>query len=127
MRGLPADPGDERGRPLGVHALRRGASIPFIHALDVVERATVCIDLDMIHARKTYGATLEIERRRPRSSSPTARAKPSAIVDTETFEASEPAIRGGVGDGRDGRWLRLPRRAASRAASSSSASAASCS
>ncbi len=34
-----------------------GGAHPFIHALDVVEGATVCIDLEMLKPKDTYGAT----------------------------------------------------------------------
>ena len=53
-----------------------GGAHPFIHALDVVEGATVCIDLEMLKPKDTYGATLaDVRATAPRSSSRTARAR----------------------------------------------------
>ena len=61
MRGYPITRDDERGRPLGVHALRRRGSHPFVHALDTVGREAMCIDLDALAgARDLYDLRLDL-------------------------------------------------------------------
>ena len=89
MRGFPqtratsADGGWE-------YTLYDGGEHPFIHALDVVDAKTVCIDLDMIQARQTYGATLEMSADGSAIELTDRKGTLRALVDTETHEAREP-------------------------------------
>jgi len=93
------EPGEMRGQPQTratsadgrwEYTLYDGGEHPFIHALDVANAATVCIDLDMIHARNTYGAELtvndigEVELT-------DRRGELRAVVNPESFEATEPS------------------------------------
>ena len=67
-----------------------GGGEPFIHALDVVEGATVCIDLPMISPGKTYGAKLEIGDDGSSVELYDRKETMHAVVDGETLEAAEP-------------------------------------
>ena len=93
------EPGEMRGFPQTrvtspdggwEYTLYDGGEHPFIHALDVVNAKTVCIDLDMIHARQTYGATLEMTADGSAIEVMDRRGTLRATVDTATHEASEP-------------------------------------
>jgi hypothetical protein len=66
-----------------------GGGEPFIHALDVVEGATVCIDLPMIRRRDVYSSTLRIGDGSSLELVDRA-GETRAIVNPETLEASEP-------------------------------------
>ena len=72
------------------YTLYDGGEHPFIHALDVVEAATVCIDLDMIRAKDTYGATLAMSEDESAIELTDRRGDLRAVIDSETFEATEP-------------------------------------
>ena len=72
------------------YTLYDGGEHPFIHALDVVEAATVCIDLDMIRAKDTYGATLAMSEDESAIEFTDRRGDLRAVIDSETFEATEP-------------------------------------
>jgi len=67
-----------------------GGGEPFIHALDVVEGATVCIDLPMISPGKTYGATLEIGDDGTSVELFDSKRVRRAVVDADSLEANEP-------------------------------------
>jgi len=67
-----------------------GGADPFIHALDVDEGATVCIDVPMIKPKDTYSARLEIGEDGAEIELSDRRGMPRAVVDTATFEAREP-------------------------------------
>ena len=93
------EPGEMRGFPQTratspdgrwEYTLYDGGEHPFIHALDVVEGATVCIDLEMIGARDTYGATLEPSDDGASLELSDRRGDVRALVDTESFEVTEP-------------------------------------
>jgi hypothetical protein len=90
MRGLPqtrvtsADGGWE-------YTLYDGGEHPFIHALDVVDAKTVCIDLDMIKARDTAGATLAMSSDGGSIELTDRKGELRAVVDTDTYEATEPS------------------------------------
>jgi MYXO-CTERM domain-containing protein len=93
------EPGEMRGFPQTrvtsadgrwENTLYDGGEHPFIHALNVAEGVTVCIDLDMIHARQTYGATLGMSEDGGQIQLTDRKGELRAVVDTETFEAREP-------------------------------------
>jgi len=93
------EPGEMRGFPQTratsadghwEYTLYDGDEHPFIHALDVAEGATVCIDLEMIHAKQTYGATLEMSDDGSMILLTDRKGELRAVVDTETFETREP-------------------------------------
>ena len=93
------EPGEMRGFPqtrltgpggTWEYTLYDGGEHPFIHALNVVEATTLCIDLDMIHARNTYGAKLELSADESSIELVDRKGELRAIVDTETHEASAP-------------------------------------
>jgi len=67
-----------------------GGAHPFIHALDVVEGATVCIDLEMLKPKDTYGASLEMTGDGSAIELRDGKNELRAIIDTESLEASEP-------------------------------------
>lgn len=67
-----------------------GGAHPFIHALDVAEGATVCIDLEMLKPKDTYGATLEMAGDASSVELTDRRGELRAVVDTSTFKAAEP-------------------------------------
>ncbi len=67
-----------------------GGAHPFIHALDVVEGATVCIDLEMLKPKDTYGATLQVSGDGSAIELTDGKGALRAIVDTDTFKAAEP-------------------------------------
>jgi hypothetical protein len=93
------EPGEMRGFPQTratspdgrwEYTLYDGGEHPFIHALDVVEGATVCIDVEMIRARDTYGATLEVSEDGTSIELTDRKGELRAIVDAETYDATEP-------------------------------------
>ena len=89
MRGFPqtrvtsADGGWE-------YTLYDGGEHPFIHALDVVDAKTVCIDLHMIKARDTFGATLAMSADGGSMELIDRKGALRAVVDTDTYKATEP-------------------------------------
>jgi len=89
MRGLPqtrATSNDERWE---YTLYDGGGNHPFIHALDVVEGTTVCIDLP-IHPEDTYGAELATSEDDASVELTSRKDDLLTVVDTATFEASEP-------------------------------------
>jgi hypothetical protein len=93
------EPGEMRGFPQTrvtsqdggwAYTLYDGGEHPFIHALDVVNATTVCIDLDMISARQTYGATLAMSADGNAIEVTDRKGTLKAVVDTTTHEATEP-------------------------------------
>jgi hypothetical protein len=52
---VPAHAGDDRERAMGVHAVRRRRSHPFVHALDTVGRKALCLDLDVLDRDSNLG------------------------------------------------------------------------
>lgn len=93
------EPGEMRGFPqtrltgpegTWEYTLYDGGEHPFIHALNVVEGTTLCIDLDMIRARDTYGAKLELSDDGDSVELVDRKGELRAVVDAETHEASEP-------------------------------------
>jgi len=66
-----------------------GGSHPFIHALDVIDGVTVCIDLEMINSEKTNGAVMAIADGGEVELSD-RKGDLRAVVDPETFRATEP-------------------------------------
>jgi hypothetical protein len=94
------EPGEMRGFPQTrvtssdggwEYTLYDGGEHPFIHALDVVNAKTVCIDLDMIHARDTFGATLAMSADGGSIELTDRKGALRSVVDTETYKATEPA------------------------------------
>jgi hypothetical protein len=71
------------------YTLYDGREHPFIHALDTVDGAAVCIDLETLH-RIRYGAADLIPSVDGATLTVVDRSRPVEIVDTETFEV-EPA------------------------------------
>ena len=90
MRGLPQTRATSPDGRWEYTLYDGGGEHPFIHALDVVEGATVCIDLPMIHSKQTHGASLEMSQDRASIELTGRDGELGAIVDTETFEVSEP-------------------------------------
>ena len=93
------EPGEMRGFPQTrvtsaggrwEYTLYDGGEHPFIHALDVVDAKTVCIDLDMIHAHQTYDAKLAMSADGGAIELTDRKGALRAVVDTATHEASEP-------------------------------------
>lgn len=67
-----------------------GGAHPFIHALDVVEGATVCIDLEMLKPKDTYDATLAATADGAAIQLTDRNGELRAVVDTESHTAHEP-------------------------------------
>lgn len=67
-----------------------GGDEPFIHALDVGEGATVCIDLPMVAAKATGRATLTMSADGGTVEMRDRKDTLLALVDTVTFKAREP-------------------------------------
>jgi hypothetical protein len=93
------EPGEMRGFPQTrltspdgrwEYTLYDGGEHPFIHALDVVDGVTLCLDLDMIHARQTYGATLAMNADESAIELIDRKGAVRAVVDPETHAVSEP-------------------------------------
>jgi len=93
------EPGEMRGFPQTrltspdgrwEYTLYDGGEHPFIHALDVVDGVTLCIDLDMIHARQTYGATLAMNADESTIELTDRKGILRAVMDPETHAVSEP-------------------------------------
>jgi hypothetical protein len=93
------EPGEMRGFPQTrltspdgrwEYTLYDGGEHPFIHALDVVDGVTLCIDLDMIHARQTFGATLAMNADESAVELTDRKGELRAVVDTESHTAHEP-------------------------------------
>ena len=91
------EPGEMRGFPQTrvtssdgrwEYTLYDGGEHPFIHALDVIDAKTVCIDLHMIHARQTFGAKLALNEDGSEVELRDSRGELRAVVDTETHEAT---------------------------------------
>lgn len=89
MRGLPQTRATSADGRWEYTLYDGGGSHPFIHALDVVDGVTVCIDLEMIGAGKTYGAVLAMNEDGDIELTD-RRGELRAIVDGETLEATEP-------------------------------------
>ena len=93
------EPGEMRGFPQTrltspdgrwEYTLYDGGEHPFIHALDVVDGVTLCIDLDMIHARQTYGATLAMNADESAIELTDRKGILRAVMDPETHAVNEP-------------------------------------
>ena len=93
------EPGEMRGFPQTrltspdgrwEYTLYDGGEHPFIHALDVVDGVTLCIDLDMIHARQTYGATLAMNADESAIELTDRKGIVRAVMDPETHAVNEP-------------------------------------
>jgi hypothetical protein len=95
------------------YTLYDGNEHPFIHALDTERGEAVCIDLEMLH-RIVYGDGGTALQPSPDGSTLTVVAPrgPTAIVDTETFEVSEPPaeeppVDSGTDDSGGAPWLAI--------------------
>jgi len=93
------EPGEMRGFPQTrltspdgrwEYTLYDGGEHPFIHALDVVDGVTLCIDLDMIHARQTFGATLAMNADESAVELTDRKGELRAVIETESHTAHEP-------------------------------------
>jgi hypothetical protein len=68
-----------------------GGKEPFIHALDTLEGRAVCIDLDAINSNAAYHARLTVNPDGSELTVVDRKHGPRALVDTQTFEVSEPS------------------------------------
>lgn len=89
MFGLPIS---RQTSPSGrwAYTLYMGNDHPFVHALDTQRAAAVCIDLHPLeHVRDLSALGLETGPG-PATLTVTRRGEPAALIDTESFEVSEP-------------------------------------
>ncbi len=67
-----------------------GGAHPFIHALDVVRGTTVCIDLEMLKPKETFGASLDATADGSAIELTDQKGELRAIVETQSNTAHEP-------------------------------------
>jgi hypothetical protein len=85
------------------YTLYDGAEHPFIHALDTERGAAVCIDLDpgAVSPRRLSRMSLDPSRDGSTLTVTDPKEGPVAIVDTRSFDLSQPAISAPADDGQD--------------------------
>lgn len=91
MRGLPMTRATSLDGGWEYTLYDGGGAHPFIHALDVVEGTTVCIDLDMLKPKETFGASLESTADGSAIELTDQNGELRAIVDTHSQTALEPS------------------------------------
>ncbi|MFL5842578.1 MAG: hypothetical protein ACJ77Z_19195 [Thermoleophilaceae bacterium] len=75
-----------------VYTLYDGAGkTPFVHALSTADRFTMCIDLDALAGRSDLASlNLKLSPNEPTLTVTGANRKPLALINTESFEVTEP-------------------------------------
>lgn len=94
-------PGEMQGTPMTratspdgrwAYTLYDGDEHPFIHALDTVEGRAVCIDLHDVEPNGVYRSTLAVRSDGSELTVTDRKHGPVALVDTASFDVSEPAV-----------------------------------
>jgi hypothetical protein len=95
MSGLPISRATSRDGNW-VYTLYDGAGkTPFVHALATADRFTVCIDVDALAGRSDLASLdLKLSRNAPTLSVTTTNGKPLALINTASYQVSNPPARG---------------------------------